>query len=230
MKLTWTRIIFTVAAIGAFSGILPAGARADAGDEVVPLIVIDNVPLLDAIRNLARHMGGNYIIDPRVGGPSAPAVSLRAGNVSAREALGALLAERKLVLVTNPVTTVARIAPASLGVKPVPASQVGTNLGSVIPLMALDDVPLPEAIGKLAVAAALKISPDPKLEKSMEKARVTVSFRWEKITARQALAALLDNHDLLLVEDPATGVARIVVRMPRGTDGTGKTNPEKKQP
>jgi hypothetical protein len=138
-----------------------------------------------------------------------------------------LLAERKLVLVTNPVTTVARIAPASLGVKPVPASQVGTNLGSVIPLMVMDDILLAEAINKLAVAVPLKISLDAKWAESVEKAGVAVSFRWEKITARQALVALLDNHELILVEDAATGQARVVVKIPRGAGPAGGIAPGK---
>jgi len=33
---------------------------------VIPLIVMDDVPLTDAIKNLARQAGLNYILDPKV--------------------------------------------------------------------------------------------------------------------------------------------------------------------
>jgi len=48
----------------------------------------------------------------------------------------------------------------------------------------------------------------------------TVSFRWERITARQALAALLDNYDLVMIGDRVTSAARI----------TQKSDPERNQP
>ncbi len=230
MKSTWTRITFAAAAVAALAGVMPTGARADAGDEVVPLIVIDNVPLADTIRNLARQMGGNHIIDPRVTGVDSKNVSIRLENVSAREALNGVLKDHKLMLVTNPVTTVDRIAPARLGIKPVPASQVGTNAGTVLPLMVIDDQSLTEVIAKLASAAGLKVALDPQWAGPLDKARPTVSFRWENLTARQALAALLDNYDLLLVEDVATSSARTVVRMQRGTGPAGRSDPERKQP
>ena len=34
---------------------------------VIPLIVMDDVPLTDAIRNLARQAGLNYMLDPKIG-------------------------------------------------------------------------------------------------------------------------------------------------------------------
>jgi len=94
-------------------------------------------------------------------------------------------------------------------VKPVPTSQVGTNASSVIPLLVMDSVFLTEAVTKLASAASLAVSLDPKLSATAFDAQGTVSFRWKRITVRQALAALLDNYDLVMVEDPATSTARI---------------------
>jgi len=47
---------------------LTASATTGNAQSVVPLIVIDNVPLPDAIRNLARQFDLNYILDPRVPG------------------------------------------------------------------------------------------------------------------------------------------------------------------
>jgi hypothetical protein len=221
----WAAVVLVAA--GALFG---PSAFAQTGNESVPLIVIDDVPLVDAVKNLARQVGGNYILDPRIGGMAAKNVSVRFENVSARDALNSVLRDNKLTLMTNPVTTVDRIAPASLGIKPVAASQVGTTAGTVIPLMVIDDLPLTEVIAKLATSAGLKVALDPQWAGPLDKARTTVSFRWERLTARQALAALLDNYDLLLVEDAATSSARIVVKMQRGTGPSGKSEPGQKKP
>ena len=35
-------------------------------DTIIPLIVMDDVPLTDAIKNLARQAGLNYMLDPKV--------------------------------------------------------------------------------------------------------------------------------------------------------------------
>lgn len=203
-------------AVAAFVGVTaaanPAPNQAPANNDNIPLIVIDNLPLVDAIRNLAWQAGGNYILDLRVSGSPGPPISVRVTNATAREGLDTLLKEYKLTLVTNPVTTVSRIAPTRLGVKPVPASQVGTNAGAAIPLLVMDDVPLTEAVTKLAEAAQLKVSLDPKWAESAKKGSWTASFRWEKITARQALAALLDNYDLTLIEEAGGASARVTVK------------------
>jgi len=199
-----------------------------AADDTLPLVVIDHVPLPDAIRNLSRQSNLNYILDPRVPGSDfgpgrlapTPSVTARWTNVTAQAALTSLLKEHKLTMVANPATTVTRIAPANLDVKPVTTSRVGTNTGSVIPSLVMDSVSLTEAITKLAGAARLTVALDPKLSAPSFDAQGTVSFRWERITVRQALAALLDNYELVMIEDPATSVARI----------TQKTEPERKQP
>src|SRR5204863_9063857 len=79
-------------------------------------------------------------------------------NVTAQAALSALLKEHSLTMVPNPATTVMRIAPANLSVKPVPASHVGTNSASLIPLLVLDSVLLTDALSQLARAAGLAVS------------------------------------------------------------------------
>lgn len=80
-----------------------------AGDEVVPLIVIDEVPLTDAIRNLARQSNLNFQFDPRVTSSNQPTVSIRFENVTAQEALSAVLENYNLQLVRDPRTRIARI-------------------------------------------------------------------------------------------------------------------------
>ena len=192
------------------------GAVGDA-DDAVPLMVINNVPLSDAIRNLARQSNLNYLLDPHVPGSSfgpgrlvpEALVTARWTNVTGRAALSGLLKEHGLTMVTNPVTTVTRIGPAELGMKPVPTSQVGTDTNAVVPLLVMDSVSLTDAMGKLARAARLNVLFDPKVSAPAFNGQGTVSFRWERITVRQALAALLDNYGLVMSEDPATSIARI---------------------
>jgi len=85
---------------------------------VIPLIVMDDVPLTDAIKNLARQAGLNYILDPKVAfgqpGPDGrpipqPSVSIRWENVSAGQALSALLGTYNLQLVEDPKSKIARV-------------------------------------------------------------------------------------------------------------------------
>ncbi len=182
-------------------------------NKLIPLIVMDDVPLEDAIRNLARVAGINYILDPRISS-SRPTISGRWENTTAEELLGKVLQEHKLTMVLNPATSVARIASSNQVIKPVPAIQAGTNTNTVIPVIVLDEAPLDMAIKKLAALANLNVSLDPGfLEPSSGKGAIpTVTFRWENLTARQALAALRDNYDLTMIEDPTTPNAQITIK------------------
>jgi hypothetical protein len=83
--------------------------------EVIPLIVMDEVPLADAIRNLANHAGIKYALAPEVlesyvaAGTPQPNVTIRWEKVTARQALNSLLANYALILVENSITGVALI-------------------------------------------------------------------------------------------------------------------------
>jgi type II secretory pathway component GspD/PulD (secretin) len=92
----------------------------------IPIIVMDDVPLTDAIRNLARQAGLNYMLDPKIGfgqvGPDGkttaqPSVSIRWENITAGQALKALLDNHSLQLVEDPQSKIGRIStrdPAAL--------------------------------------------------------------------------------------------------------------------
>ena len=69
----------------------------------------------------------------------------------------------------------------------------------VIPLIEMEKIPLTDAIRQLARQARLNILLDPRLSHAPFD-RMIVSIRWENVTARDALAALLENHGLALVE------------------------------
>lgn len=86
--------------------------------EVVPLITFDETPLTDVITTLARQAGINFQFDPRVttaqlggdGKPLPPAsISIRFENVTALDALEAVLDNNNLQLVPNEKTKIARV-------------------------------------------------------------------------------------------------------------------------
>jgi len=75
-----------------------------------------------------------------------------------------------------------------------------------IPLVQLENVPLPVAIENLAILAEINSTMDPKLT---DKAWTPVTLRWENVTASEALARLLNERGLFMVENPQTGVIKI---------------------
>src|SRR5258705_4337906 len=87
----------------------PAAPGSPAPGDVVPLIVIDEVPLTDAIRNLARQSNLNFQFDPRITSSNQPNVSIRFENVTAQEALLAVLENHNLTLIKEPKSKNARI-------------------------------------------------------------------------------------------------------------------------
>jgi hypothetical protein len=90
----------------------------------------------------------------------------------------------------------------------------------VTPLIVMDDVPLIIAIRNLARQINLEYSLDPGIQmfqcgpKGELRPQPSVSIRWENVTARQALVALLANNGLVLVEHSTTGTPRIYERDP----------------
>jgi type II secretory pathway component GspD/PulD (secretin) len=109
--------LLTVASQPADTVFVDADARADSG-AIIPLIVMDDVPLTDAIKNLARQAGLNYMLDPKVSfgqtGPDGkpmpqPMVSLRWEDVTAQQALAALLNNYNLQILEDPKSRIARV-------------------------------------------------------------------------------------------------------------------------
>lgn len=84
----------------------------------IPLIQFQDVPLTVAIENLARQAGINYLLDPKIGYgqpdqngqiKAEPTLSIRWENVTAEQALLALLNNYDLQLVRDPKTGIGRI-------------------------------------------------------------------------------------------------------------------------
>ncbi|MGA2747405.1 MAG: hypothetical protein ABSG59_01405 [Verrucomicrobiota bacterium] len=127
---------------------------------------------------------------------------------------------------------VAMLAPclATLGQNPSPPPALipplvspeaaGTNIAvadEVVELVAFDTVPLPDAIRTLALQAGLNIQFDPKLVNGVGAdgkpiSPPTVTEKWHKVTAMQALQALLDNYSWQLQWDPRTKIGRVTAR------------------
>jgi len=85
-------------------------SRTNAAAELVPLIVIDDVPLVDAVKNLARQAGLNYLPDPKLATiTNQPNVTMRLENVTAQDALMAVLETYNLQIIHDPRIKVARI-------------------------------------------------------------------------------------------------------------------------
>ena len=195
----------------AVAGCLPANGQTDA-DSSIQMIVIENVPFSDAIRNLAIQTGQNFTLDPRVTGKP---VNIRWENITAAEALDRLLKEQGFMLIQNPATTVARIVGTNLNAKPVPADQILGDTNKTIAAVVFDYTPMEVAIGGLAKQAGLEVELDPKISMPSRDSAgkfitpPVISVRWKNISAAQALAALLDNYELVIVKDSTTGRLRV---------------------
>jgi type II secretory pathway component GspD/PulD (secretin) len=84
-----------------------------------------------------------------------------------------------------------------------------------------DGIPLPDAVRALALQAGLNIQFDPRLlntvgpdGRSIPVTPPTITEKWKKVTAKQALTSLLDNWGWQLVLDPRSPIGRITAKDP----------------
>jgi RNA polymerase sigma factor (sigma-70 family) len=99
------------------------GTTASAGSPgpatVIPIIVMDDAHLTDAVRNLARMAGRDYTLEPMIRGPDGkpmtePTVSLRWTNLTAEQALNALLEQYGFEIAEDAVEKTARLSKKDL--------------------------------------------------------------------------------------------------------------------
>lgn len=114
------------------------------------------------------------------------------------------------------------------GTEPEPQSNVEvigvTNIpGSdeVLDLVQFDALPLPDAVRSLALQAGLNIEFDPRLTTTIGAdghpvavSPPTVTEKWKKVTAKEALATLLDNYGWQLTIKPGSTIARVTLKNP----------------
>jgi type IV pilus assembly protein PilQ len=123
-----------------------------------------------------------------------------------------------------PATSAAPATTPTADTPPIATSTAKPEPNTLIPLVQFVDVPLTAAIENLARQANLNYILDPRLNYGQPgpdgkiMAQPNISIRWENLTAEQALYALLNNYDLVLVEDPKTKIARISPKDPAAPD------------
>jgi hypothetical protein len=181
---------------------------------------MSDVPNTDAIESLARAIGTNYILDPKLfrdaDGKNVPepTVTFVRTNLSVRQVLSRVLKEHGLFLVKDPVTSIAQIRNRNQLANPVDASLLDGGTNFVVPVIQFQDVPPADALASLIKLAAINAIVD--LKKT--EARISpgnppgepiLSVRWEDVSARQAIIALCESYDLAIVKDDAAGVIRI---------------------
>ena len=193
---------------------------------VEPLIQFSDVPITTAIENLARQEEVNYILTPKVsrqwdgsspaGSVPEPQLSLRFENITCWSALNRLLNIRGLVLIEDPATRVARIAFRGQALPTVDVSLLSkednssnSNTDVIIPLIQFSNVPLDTALENLSRQCELYIELDPLFYSDPQNQPPMLTLRWEKLTAKQALAAICENYDLIVTKNASTGIIQI---------------------
>jgi len=95
-----------------------APVEVDTNAPIIPLIQFQDVPLSTAVDNLARQAGINYIMDPKVGYgqpdergvvKAQPNISIRWENITAEQALNALIQTYGLQLVKDSKSGISRV-------------------------------------------------------------------------------------------------------------------------
>jgi hypothetical protein len=200
-------------------------------EQIIPRVSFTRVPITIAIKNLARQAGINYQIDTRCSAALTGSVSsgipeelvtLDVTNVSARGLMVRMLTLRGFVLTNDPVSNVATITLPGL-----PARSVDYQLldlgkiypleyvtNCVIPLISFNAVPMDVGLQHLAREVGPDISIDPGFADALYP---ELNFRWQKLTAKQALVALCRNYGLLIVKGDVPGTV-VIKPGPEGMD------------
>jgi hypothetical protein len=212
-----------------FSEDSPAGSNvavSNADANTFPVVILfQDIPITAAIENLARQAGIKYVLDPKIGYGQPdqngqikpePRLSLRWANVTPREALLALLDNYELQLVENPQTGVALVTEKTSDIEVrIASSPLPDSTNDVTMPIRFEDVPITKAIDALARQAGINCEFDPKIgygfpdQNGHIQPEPALSIRWDNITPRQALLAILQNYDLLLIYYPKPAIAVI---------------------
>jgi Flp pilus assembly secretin CpaC len=216
---------------------------AAAAPEIMPLISFDaEYPVMEAVTNLAQQAGITYSFAPEVlntnGAPAGiltQAVgAVRFENVTARQALDALLTQKSLVLGTRRGGNDVFLGTRESNLVPLEAeggdlSRLATGdqgqLESIIDPN--KEIPLITAIQMLARLAQINVLVDPRIKTGGIRqvgtnivelpavATNTISLStYGGVTPRQMLEAVLNNYGLMLVTDRQTGFYQVTFKDP----------------
>src|SRR6516225_629386 len=110
--------------------------------------------------------------------------------------------------------------------------QDNSHTPTVIPMIQMDQVPLKDAIRNLLRQTDRNYILDPALSgpwvgpDGKPGPEPSITERWKNVTAEEVLGRLLKEHGLVMVDNPATSIARIVFTnqaitpLPPGAVGT----------
>jgi type II secretory pathway component GspD/PulD (secretin) len=163
---------------------------------------------------------------PAVAGGGQPVVGATMSNAIAGASESN--APAALADTNEPVASVSmsNASPNMLASNAIAQANLQTASNAIAPAAAAElpiqfqDVPITTAIETLSRLAAINYLLDPKIgynqpdQNGQIKPEPTLSLRWENVTARQALLALLDNYGLQLVDNPKSGIYRIAAKEP----------------
>jgi hypothetical protein len=163
-------------------------------------IDLKDVPLSAAIRTLANETFENFILDPALE-TSTNKITQQWENSDAKSALLQILKEHELKLIESTASSVTRITFSKKASISVNGELFGIE-GAPVPMIAMDDVPLKEALMRLAAEAKLNIRTSPEIAN----VRNTVSFRWKNLSAKKALIALCEAYNLIATKDSGNAI------------------------
>ena len=204
---------------------LAADKNTNNSPAIFPLIKFEDVELIEVIENLASQAERNYLFDPKAGfdqmqewhQKKQPRVSLSWTNLTAEQSLKGVLDYYGLQLAEIKGTTVSKITLTNQTAKPVDIKWIERSTNA-IPLIQMGKVPLDDALRNLAKQAKLDIEMDTvRSSQNSNPGRShwsppILSLRWKSITARQAIAALCENYDLVMTPDTQNGTIHISQR------------------
>ena len=187
-------------------------------DPILPLIKFQDVPITAAIESLARRLEINYIIDPQLflatdargRALAEPMVTFCLTNVGGKETLKRTLNLRRLTLVENPATHIARITRSGQPTHLIDASLLDPPTNSMvlrtnenIHLICFADATLDVALENLLRRGGVNA------DLNFPDAVPVLSVRWENVTAKQAVIALCENYNLSITKNEKTGIIQI---------------------
>lgn len=215
--------------------------------EVVPIITLDaEFPLIDAITNLAQTAGVTFMIAPElIGATGAPSDALRqpvgtfrVENMSARQALERLVAQKGLLLGTRTGSSTVFLGTKESELTPLapPVTSEGGDLAKA----ATDDqlqmdafldpnkeIPLLTAIQMLARLAKINVMIDPRLKSGGVRqvgtnvvelppvaTNTVVISTYGGVNSKQILDAVLNNYGLNMIQDRNTGFYQVTFKDP----------------
>jgi hypothetical protein len=230
--LAWVAFIGMVLAARSQSFSLTASSNAASAsafvvhEPVIPSVAFDHVPLSSAIGDLGRQANINFIIDKRLMDwwgytddfgrdlHNEPMVDIHWTNLTARAAFLCLLQEHHLILLDDPVTSVARVTYPGQTLPLIDANMFGNDT-NIAPLIEFEEVPITVALENLARQAKLNYILDPQIgygqpdRNGRIKPEPVLNFRWQNVSAKQVLIALYENGDWTISKEPASPVLLI---------------------